>query len=104
MYAYGISRFLLEMSALTGVSRRSELYILSMKFLLSAISSAMENSAGCEMYAYGISRFLLEMSDEELVRRFWDNLVWCLDFALSRKTADGIIQRCIIITPAGCMH
>ncbi len=44
-----------------------------------------------EMYAYGISRFLLEMSDEELVRRFWDNLVWCLDFALSRKTADGII-------------
>ncbi|MDE6659952.1 MAG: hypothetical protein K2K01_07565, partial [Eubacterium sp.] len=43
------------------------------------------------MYAYGISRFLLEMSDEKLVRRFWDNLVWCLDFALSRKTKDGII-------------
>ena len=44
-----------------------------------------------EMYAYGISRFLLEMSDENLVRRFWDNLVWCLDFALSRKNSDGII-------------
>ena len=44
-----------------------------------------------EMYAYGISRFLLEMSDKKLVERFWDNLVWCLDFALSRKTADGII-------------
>ena len=43
------------------------------------------------MYAYGISRFLLEMSDEKLVHRFWDNLVWCLDFALSRKTKDGII-------------
>ena len=44
-----------------------------------------------EMYAYGISRFLLEMSDESLVCRFWDNLVWCLNFALSRKTKDGII-------------
>lgn len=44
-----------------------------------------------EMYAYGLSRFLLEMSDEELINRFWDNLVWCIDFALSRKTKDGII-------------
>lgn len=44
-----------------------------------------------EMYAYGLSRFLLEMSDENLIGRFWDNLVWCIDFALSRKTADGII-------------
>lgn len=44
-----------------------------------------------EMYAYGLSRFLLEMSDIELIKRFWDNLVWCLDFALSRKTQDGII-------------
>ena len=44
-----------------------------------------------EMYAYGISRFLLEMSDLNLIKRFWDNLVWCLDFALSRKTKDGII-------------
>lgn len=44
-----------------------------------------------EMYAYGISRFLLEMSDIKLIKRFWDNLVWCLDFALSRKTTDGII-------------
>lgn len=44
-----------------------------------------------EMYAYGISRFLLEMSDEKLIHRFWDNLVWCLDFTLSRKTSDGII-------------
>lgn len=44
-----------------------------------------------EMYAYGISRFLLEMSDKELISKFWDNLVWCLDFALSRKTDDGII-------------
>lgn len=53
------------------------------------------NSAGDrgddEMYAYGISRFLLEMSDIKLIERFWDNLVWCLDFALSRKTKDGII-------------
>lgn len=44
-----------------------------------------------EMYAYGISRFLLEMSDINLIKRFWDNLVWCLDFAISRKTNDGII-------------
>lgn len=44
-----------------------------------------------EMYVYGLSRFLLEMSDIELIKRFWDNLVWCLDFALSRKTQDGII-------------
>lgn len=44
-----------------------------------------------EMYAYGLSRFLLEMSDIQLIKRFWDNLVWCLDFALSRKTADGVI-------------
>ncbi len=44
-----------------------------------------------EMYAYGLSRFLLEMSDIELIKRFWDSLIWCLDFALSRKTQDGII-------------
>lgn len=44
-----------------------------------------------EMYAYGLSRFLLEMSDTELIKRSWDNLVWCLDFALSRKTKDGVI-------------
>jgi len=44
-----------------------------------------------EMYAYGLSRFLLEMSDVRLIERFWDNLVWCLDFALSRKTPQGVI-------------
>lgn len=44
-----------------------------------------------EMYAYGISRFLLEMSDVKLIDRFWDNLVWCLDFALSHKNANGVI-------------
>ncbi|MDE5671365.1 MAG: hypothetical protein K2I14_07910, partial [Eubacterium sp.] len=63
----------------------------------SIISEGMDfwNGAGDrgdgEMYAYGISRFLLEMSDEKLIHRFWDNLVWCLDFTLSRKTSDGII-------------
>lgn len=53
------------------------------------------NGAGdrgdCEMYAYGITRFLLEMSDKVLINRFWDNIIWCLDFALSRKNADGVI-------------
>lgn len=44
-----------------------------------------------EMYAYGLSRFLLEMSDESLIKRFWNNLVWCLDFALSRKNEEGVI-------------
>lgn len=44
-----------------------------------------------EMYAYGLSRFLLEMSDIKLIERFWGSLNWCLDFALSRKTQDGII-------------
>lgn len=44
-----------------------------------------------EMYAYGVSRFLLEMSDERLIERFWDSLVWCLDFALSRKNDEGVI-------------
>lgn len=44
-----------------------------------------------EMYAYGISRFLLEMSDVSLIKRFWDSLVWCLDFALSRKNENGVI-------------
>jgi len=44
-----------------------------------------------EMYAYGLSRFLLEMSDRKLINRFWDNLVWCLDFALSRKNENGVI-------------
>lgn len=44
-----------------------------------------------EMYAYGLSRFLLEMSDEKLIERFWDSLVWCLDFALSRKNENGVI-------------
>ncbi len=44
-----------------------------------------------EMYAYGISRFLLEMSDVNLIKRFWDSLVWCLDFALSRKNESGVI-------------
>lgn len=45
-----------------------------------------------EMYAYGLSRFLLEMSDVKLINRFWDNLVWCLDFALSRKNERGVIS------------
>ncbi|MDE6470085.1 MAG: hypothetical protein K2L19_03580 [Eubacterium sp.] len=45
-----------------------------------------------EMYAYGISRFLLEMSDTKLIERFWDSLVWCLDFALSRKNQNGVIS------------
>ena len=45
-----------------------------------------------EMYAYGISRFLLEMSDTKLIERFWDSLVWCLDFALSRKNEHGVIS------------
>lgn len=53
------------------------------------------NGAGdrgdCEMYAYGLSRFLLEMSDVKLIERFWDNLVWCLDFAISRKNENGVI-------------
>lgn len=44
-----------------------------------------------EMYAYGLSRFLLEISDRKLIEHFWDNLVWCLDFALSRKNEDGVI-------------
>lgn len=44
-----------------------------------------------EMYAYGISRFLLEMSDTALIKRFWESLVWCLDFALSRKNENGVI-------------
>lgn len=44
-----------------------------------------------EMYAYGISRFLLEMSDVSLIKHFWSSLVWCLDFALSRKNANGVI-------------
>lgn len=44
-----------------------------------------------EMYAYGLSRFLLEMSDAKLIERFWDALVWCLDFAISRKNENGVI-------------
>lgn len=44
-----------------------------------------------EMYAYGLSRFLLEMSDIKLIERFWDNLIWCLDFAISRKNEHGVI-------------
>lgn len=44
-----------------------------------------------EMYAYGLSRFLLEMSDIRLIERFWDSLVWCIDFALSRKNENGVI-------------
>lgn len=44
-----------------------------------------------EMYAYGISRFLLEMSDLKLVEKFWSSLVWCLDFAISRKNENGVI-------------
>lgn len=45
-----------------------------------------------EMYAYGLSRFLLGMGDIELMKRFYPNLQWCLDFALSRKTEDGVIS------------
>lgn len=44
-----------------------------------------------EMYAYGLSRFLLSLSDVTLIERFYDNLVWCLDFALSRKNENGVI-------------
>lgn len=42
-----------------------------------------------EMYAYGLSRFLLEMSDVKLIERFWESLVWCIDFVLSRKNEIG---------------
>lgn len=53
------------------------------------------NGAGdrgdCEMYAYGLSRFLLSLADMDLMRSFFDDLVWCMDFALSRKTPEGVI-------------
>lgn len=44
-----------------------------------------------EMYAYGLSRFLLSMGDKKLMADFFENLVWCIDFALSRKNNSGVI-------------
>lgn len=44
------------------------------------------------MYAYGCSRFLLAQGDRELMKSFFPALCWCLDFALSRKSAEGIIK------------
>lgn len=44
------------------------------------------------MYAYGICRFLLCMGDKELCEDFFDDIKWCIDFALSRKDKNGIIK------------
>lgn len=44
------------------------------------------------MYAYGCSRFLLAQGDKALMKELFGNLCWCIDFALSRKSADGIIK------------
>lgn len=44
------------------------------------------------MYAYGCSRFLLAMGDKELMKEFFPDLCWCLDFALSRKNSEGVIM------------
>lgn len=97
-YAAGIEQSINCYSLYEGYMDKSDKPMKDKRALVTSIISEgidFWNGAGDrgdgEMYAYGISRFLLEMSDEKLVRRFWDNLVWCLDFALSRKTADGII-------------
>lgn len=44
------------------------------------------------MYAYGASRFLLSLGDKELMEKYFDALKWCLDFSLSRKNENGVIQ------------
>lgn len=44
------------------------------------------------MYAYGLGRFLLEMGDKALMKSFYDDFVWCIDFALSRKNDYGVIE------------
>ncbi len=53
------------------------------------------NGAGdrgdAEMYAYGLSRFLLALGDKNYMREFFPWIAWTLKFALSRKTADGVI-------------
>lgn len=53
------------------------------------------NGAGdrgdAEMYAYGLSRFLLALGDKNYMREFFPWITWTLKFALSRKTADGVI-------------
>lgn len=73
-----------------------------MKEKRALVTSIISEGEGCwngagdrgdgEMYAYGLSRFLLEMSDTKLINRFWNSLVWCLDFALSRKNENGVIS------------
>lgn len=98
-YAAGIEQSLNCYSLYENYMDKSDKPMKDKKALVTSIISEgidFWNGAGDrgdgEMYAYGISRFLLEMSDEKLIHRFWDNLVWCLDFAISRKTKDGIIS------------
>lgn len=77
---------------------KSALPMAEKRPLVTSITSCGDdywNGAGdrgdCEMYAYGLARFLLSMGDKKLMADFFDNLVWCLDFALSRKTKEGVI-------------
>lgn len=78
---------------------RSDTPMAEKKPLVTSITCGGEdywNGAGdrgdASMYAYGLGRFLLETSDKALTAELYPNLVWCLDFALSRKNAHGVIQ------------
>lgn len=43
------------------------------------------------MYLYGASRFFLTCGDPEAARAFYPAILWCLEYCLRQKTADGVI-------------
>lgn len=43
------------------------------------------------MYLYGASRFFLTCGDPETARAFYPAILWCLEYCMRQKTADGVI-------------
>ena len=98
-YKAGIDQCINCYSAYENYMDRSDKPMREKRPLVSSVIAegrSFWNGAGdrgdCEMYAYGLTRFLLEMSDIALIKRFWDDIIWCLDFALSHKNNYGVIE------------
>lgn len=43
------------------------------------------------MYLYGASRFFLTCGDPEAARAYYPAILWCLEYCMRQKTADGVI-------------
>ncbi len=44
------------------------------------------------MYVYGLTRFLLTYGDKKLAKHFIKPIQWCIQYSLSKKNSDGLIE------------